>query len=133
MNQPIMSEEEEDIEEVYSEQNDQGRAHPAYSLEPQQSSRVRVSVRVDDASQDRFMVAVDLKSLQTIGQFIAQIRQLLHQPTVHLQNPEEYLVEDRADPGLILVLEPDIVVTDLDTIQNNDNLLITTKDNLVRI
>jgi len=35
--------------------------------------------------------------------------------------------------SLLLVLEPDIVVTDLDSIYDNDQLLVTTKDRLCKI
>lgn len=39
----------------------------------------------------------------------------------------------RHEEQKILVLEPDVIVNDLDTLEPNDQLLVTTMTNLIRI
>jgi len=96
----------------------------AHHLNQRLKRRIRVSVRMQDHSNDRYMIFVDLSTLNTVDSFINHCSELLGAGER----------DDQQNAGQskkkLLVLEPDIIVRDIETLEKNDNLVITTEKNL---
>jgi hypothetical protein len=89
---------------------------PAFHLPPQSNKsqqRFRVSVRLAEWSTHRYMVMLDLDEFTNVKEFIKHLYKV-------------FSVEHVKDADYILVLEPDILVSELETLSANDHLLITT-------
>jgi hypothetical protein len=63
----MLTDDDEELEEIENV-SDNPQAEISFPCLPYEKydSRVRVSVRLNDNSQDRFMLTVDMKSIQTI-------------------------------------------------------------------
>ena len=81
-----------------------------------EGKRRRVSLRLWDWRAERFMVVLDFGEIRTVGDFLERVQAMF--PALSL------------DDNQILVLEPDIIVTDISAIHKNDLLLITTHAHL---
>ncbi len=87
------------------------------------SRKFRVSIKVND--DDRYMINLDLNQVKSVDQLIMQICKMFQ-----IKIPLEAEVRRDELCGLVLALEPDVIIHDVETIQKEDNLFLTTKRNL---
>ena len=87
------------------------------------SQRFRVSVRLADYAYQRWMLIVDLSECQSVLDLIKQIN------AQFLPEIKPPAVTDQS----ILLLEPDSIISSLDTLRENDNLLLTTLQDYPRL
>ena len=114
-----------------------------------ESKPVRLSVRLVDTSQERVLLKVDIGKLNSVEEFIKHVTKVIDPPIFTLpqqnsgdskathneQEQDQRMTIESAlnEEQKILVLEPDIIVNDIDSLESGDQVLVTTMSNLIQI